>query len=124
MDAHVDYFVSVIFSSLQLGPDLCKGLESVFHVFHGVGGSRNDPENDHPLRNYRVNDYRTEDSVIFPEVYSHLRSLGNAAFDGYRGNACFRRSDIETEVAESSLKGAGHRKEFLAQLVTLCAADP
>ena len=120
---HVDNVVTVILPFLELLPYLGKGLEGVFHIFHGVGGRRDDPEDYHSLRYDRIYDYGAEDAVVLPEVNGHPRGLANASLDSHRGHTGLCRADVEAELAEPVLEGAGHVEELLPELVALGAAD-
>ena len=84
----------------------------------GCGG--NDAENNHTLRNYRINHHRAEHPVVLSQILGNLGSLGDAAsVDVDRGHAGLCLSDVETKLLEAVLDGVGNLPALLAALVTL-----
>ena len=88
-----------------------------------MGSRTYDTEDDHTLRNDRVNNDRAEDLVVLTEILRHLGGLCDTALDVYRGYASLGLTDVEALLHESCLDRVSDLKTLLAEPVALLGHD-
>ena len=82
-----------------------------------MSGCADDTEDDHALRDDRIDNHRAENLVVLTEVFGHLGSLSHTTFNMYRGYASLCLSDIESFFLETVLDSVGNSPALLAEFV-------
>ena len=71
--------IRFVFTSLQFGPALGKGLDGHLHIFDVVHGGGDQAEQDVSLGYHRVNYHGTEDAVVLTQVEDQIGGLNDSA---------------------------------------------
>ena len=123
LNPHIRDFRAVIIALVELLAHLSECVQRVVDVIHGVRSRRDDAEDNHALGNDGIGDDRAEDLVVLAQVHRDIGGLHHVTLHMHRRHASLCRTDVEAQVAEALLQGAGHLPQLGTQSVTLGAAD-
>ena len=70
-------------------------------------------QQDHSLGYYRVNNHRTENTVVLAQVYNQVRGFFLATMHHNRGNAGVGFAQVETGFAQSRLQSVYNGPQFI-----------